>query len=215
MQQRALSEQINNSPRVLAQLRRPVAQKSSVAQNANGICAPIQLRAGTLAVTTARHPNSVNQIPENADYALGFQMDVALGIDEEFDYSTLQDHFELKQYVRDQYEFWDEDQNISDQQALSAWRRDSYGQDGDHGDWDSDGSSTTWSDAPGWLDNNDVDAGNLLNTYAVEFYFTVGNDDGGILHTSNAIRLGAESDDNGQVTYTTANINDAINYDPA
>jgi len=209
LQQRSLENAMHNSPRMVAQRNRMHALV--------GMPGVVQCRAGTLAVTTARHPGSAAQVPHDAAYNFGFLMDVALDIDQPFQYSTLQENFALTQYVSDQYEFWlgVEDDAATDAQAPGNWERDEYGAEDDGGDWHSDGASTSWQDAPGWNGNHHAAAGYLLNTYAAEFYFTVGDGDGGILHTSDAIRLSAESDDNDTITYTTANINEAVNYDPA
>lgn len=174
---------------------------------------PIQLRSGTLSVNTGSHDGSANQVPDYAAYNVGFIMDVSLDIDEDFNFNSLQGNFELTQYVRDEYDFWNESESILSQD-LSDWERDQYGQENDKGDWFSDGNSTTWQDAPGWNGRYTITPGYLLSEYAVEFYFTIGDRNGGILHTSNEIRLLADSDNAGNITYTTANINDNIDYDP-
>ena len=189
-------------------------ERKSPVQVRIGQTAPIQCRSGNLCVTTNQHGDSVEEVPDDEEYNLGFSMDISLDIDQAFPYSTLQEHFELTQYVRDQYEFWTADDEIADSQELTDWERDQYGSEDDNGDWESDGSSTSWEDAPGWLDGTTIGAGNLLNTYAVEFYFTIGDDNDGILHTSDEIRLKAESDNEGNVDYSTEEIDDQIDYDP-
>jgi hypothetical protein len=174
-----------------------------------------QLSTGTLTATTAKHPRSVAENPENDPYYLGFQMDVSLTTDTPFQYNTLQEHFELTQYVRDEYEFWtgSESEDEVDKQALSVWHRDSYGRDDDKGDWHSEGGRTSWRDTPGWTTaNKRVTGGYLLQKYAVEFYFTIANGKGPVFHRTEPIRLEAEGNDDNHIGYTTANINEAIDY---
>ncbi len=212
-QLKKMQKMVNNSLQIkqlqaIQELADNSRQVQQVAQTA-----PIQLRAGTLNVDTAQHGDAVDQVPNDQKYNVGFVMDVSLNISQPFQYNFFLENFELTQYVRDEYEFWDEEQSV-DSQALGEWARDSYGQDEDPGDWNSDGDSTTWQDTPGWVEGTNIETGYLLNEYAVEFYFTIGDANGGILYTSDEIRLLADSDNEGNLDYTTPDINDAIDYDP-
>ena len=166
----------------------------------------------TLKVEASKYPGAADTDDPSIIREVGFKITTTLSSDTAA-FSTLQEKYKLEQWVTDKYWLQTREQDtstvwIDGDWETTRWERDQFGEDNDQGEWNSDRTTTTFFDEPGFLGRSGPNARALdkkqrLGDYQISFKWKV-YDGTRLLKETEVITLQAEPNDNDDIIYTPA-----------